>query len=112
MRVGKEEGAARRVSTVLLVLGMLISGGCSGPGSTAGDVILIVIGTLRADHVSLYGYERPTAPVLEAFARLRGLHPVFDPNVPNDPMRQTIMRRIDELYVHRLTAFAEDKRHD
>src|SRR6266436_1570114 len=33
------------------------------------DVVLIVVDTLRADHVSLYGYPRRTAPALEAFAR-------------------------------------------
>lgn len=32
------------------------------------DVLLIVIDTLRADHLSAYGYERPTSPVLEQLA--------------------------------------------
>lgn len=31
-------------------------------------VILVVIDTLRADHLSLYGYDRPTSPELDAFA--------------------------------------------
>lgn len=35
----------------------------------AGDVVLIVIDTLRADHVSSYGYARRTSPALDAFAR-------------------------------------------
>jgi arylsulfatase len=30
-----------------------------------GDILLITIDTLRADHLSLYGYERPTSPQLE-----------------------------------------------
>jgi len=33
------------------------------------DVILIVIDTLRADHLGAYGYDRDTSPVLDAFAR-------------------------------------------
>lgn len=35
---------------------------------TAPDLILIVIDTLRADHLSTYGYERPTSPHLDALA--------------------------------------------
>ncbi|HEY3174489.1 MAG TPA: sulfatase [Candidatus Polarisedimenticolia bacterium] len=33
------------------------------------NVILILADTLRADHLSLYGYERPTSPELSRFAR-------------------------------------------
>jgi len=33
------------------------------------DVYLLLIDTLRADHLSLYGYERPTSPNLERFAQ-------------------------------------------
>jgi arylsulfatase A-like enzyme len=33
------------------------------------NVILISLDTLRADHLSLYGYSRPTSPRLDAFAR-------------------------------------------
>lgn len=33
------------------------------------NVLLIVIDTLRADHMSLYGYSRPTTPRLEAWAK-------------------------------------------
>jgi len=40
-----------------------------GPRAGGGDVVLIVIDTLRADHLSLYGYGRPTSPALESFAR-------------------------------------------
>jgi arylsulfatase A-like enzyme len=32
-------------------------------------VLLIVVDTLRADHLSTYGYGRPTSPVLDALAR-------------------------------------------
>ncbi|MCP5120656.1 MAG: sulfatase-like hydrolase/transferase, partial [bacterium] len=32
------------------------------------NIVLIVIDTLRADHLSCYGYERPTSPRLDALA--------------------------------------------
>jgi arylsulfatase A-like enzyme len=38
-------------------------------GSSHPDVILITIDALRADHLGLYGYERPTSPHLDALAR-------------------------------------------
>ncbi len=51
--------------------------GCSEPGRPAPNVhldvdrpnvILIVLDTLRADHLGAYGYERATSPNLDAFA--------------------------------------------
>ncbi len=33
------------------------------------DILLVTIGTLRADHVSAYGYDRRTTPTLDALAR-------------------------------------------
>lgn len=33
------------------------------------NIILVVIETLRADHLSLYGYPRDTSPTLDAFAK-------------------------------------------
>lgn len=33
------------------------------------NVVLIMLDTLRADHLGIYGYERDTSPVLDAFAR-------------------------------------------
>lgn len=41
--------------------------GCEGSPSRP-NVILIVVDTLRADHLSCYGYERETSPVIDAFA--------------------------------------------
>lgn len=38
------------------------------PPAAAPNVLLLVIDTQRADHLSLYGYPRPTSPRLEAFA--------------------------------------------
>ena len=45
--------------------------GCSGnardAAATLPNIILISIDTLRADHVSSYGYERETTPEIDAF---------------------------------------------
>lgn len=45
--------------------------GASPIGAECSDcnVILISVDTLRADHLSVYGYRRPTTPHLEEFAR-------------------------------------------
>ncbi len=39
------------------------------PPAGTSNVILIVLDTVAADHLSLYGYERPTSPTLESLAR-------------------------------------------
>jgi arylsulfatase A-like enzyme len=45
------------------------------PAATMPNVLLIVLDTVRADHMSLYGYPRATTPVLERLAK-RGI--LFD----------------------------------
>jgi arylsulfatase A-like enzyme len=40
------------------------------PPAGSPNVLLIVMDTVRADHLSLYGYDRPTTPKLEQFAKL------------------------------------------
>ena len=42
------------------------------PPANSPNVLLIVLDTVRADHLSLYGYERPTTPNLERLAK-RGI---------------------------------------
>ena len=46
----------------------LLAAGCS-PGERRPDVLLLVVDTLRADHLSCYGYRRATSPALDAWAR-------------------------------------------
>jgi arylsulfatase A-like enzyme len=43
-------------------------------GTRRPNVLLIVMDTVRANHLSLYGYERRTTPRLEEFARVATLH--------------------------------------
>jgi arylsulfatase A-like enzyme len=51
-------------SAVLLA----VLAGCSR-GPDRPDILLVTIDTLRADHTSAYGYDRPTTPRLDALAR-------------------------------------------
>lgn len=78
-------GRLPRASFPLLVIAVPAFGGISlgvmpwggnpllaGPGGPPGDspnVVLVVMDTVRADHLSLYGYRRPTSPQLARFAR-------------------------------------------
>jgi arylsulfatase A-like enzyme len=56
----------RRVSWwVCLLLSHALLGCGSGPPP---DVLLLVVDTLRADHLGVYGYPRPTSPALDRFA--------------------------------------------
>ena len=56
-----------RAVAALLVLGLL--GGCSKPVRGNGrNVLLITWETTRADHLSAYGYGRPTTPSFDAWA--------------------------------------------
>jgi len=48
-----------------LLLAALFLAACGRP-DPGPDVIVIVLDTLRADHVSAYGYDRPTTPNLDA----------------------------------------------
>ncbi len=41
----------------------------SAPGVARPNVVLIALDTLRADHLTAYGYERQTSPALARFAR-------------------------------------------
>lgn len=62
---------ARRLAPLALLAG--ISPGCGsepaeGVSPAAVNVVLIVADTVRADHLGVYGYERPTSPRIDAFA--------------------------------------------
>ena len=47
------------------------------------NVVLIVLDTLRAENMSLYGYERETSPQIDAWAKRRGV--VFENSVASAP---------------------------
>jgi arylsulfatase A-like enzyme len=61
-------------------LALILLGGCTP--KTPENVILIVIDTLRADHLGFYGYERPTSPRLDEWSH-HGV--VFDQALATSP---------------------------
>lgn len=51
---------------ILCVLAAAL-GSCEGPKGPRPDIVLITVDTLRADHMSLYGYDRETTPQIDAW---------------------------------------------
>lgn len=55
---------------LLPVLAVLTLASCNrAPSAERPNVIVLLLDTLRADHLGTYGYERNTSPVLDAFAK-------------------------------------------
>ncbi len=50
----------------LAALGVGVAAGCAPAGPSS--VVLVVVDTLRADHLGAYGYERPTSPAIDRWA--------------------------------------------
>ena len=58
-----------RTTLTLWSLALALFSSCSQPAEERQpDVLLLVIDTLRADHLGCYGYERPTSPVIDELA--------------------------------------------
>ncbi len=59
-----------RLIVLVVLLGLLCPSGCgpATPAPTRPHVIVWLVDTLRADHLSAYGYARPTAPNIERLA--------------------------------------------
>ena len=55
----------KRIFAALVIVGLF---GCSREPEPAQHVLLIVVDTLRADHLSCMGYPRPTSPHIDALA--------------------------------------------
>ena len=66
LRTGDRVDVPRTAIAVALLLTLSCGGQTVAPDVSS--VILIVVDTLRADHLGLYGYERPTSPTLDAWA--------------------------------------------
>ena len=64
-----------------LVLALMALAGCARPAPRL-NVVLIVVDTLRADHLGVYGYERATSPGIDLWAS-QGV--VFDHAFANSP---------------------------
>ncbi|HZJ69386.1 MAG TPA: sulfatase [Planctomycetota bacterium] len=59
---------ARLIAGALLAAALLVPPGCGAKGASRTNVVLIVLDTLRTDHMSAYGYRWPTTPNLDALA--------------------------------------------
>ena len=57
----------RRAGAGLALLAAL-AGGCAEPEPRDWNVVVVMVDTLRADHLGAYGYHRDTSPVFDAFA--------------------------------------------
>ena len=79
----------KKALTLALTIGGLFSIAASAlqrPQSVKPDVILIVLDALRRDHMSLYGYRRPTTPELDARrAKLRWFTRMITPSPQTAP---------------------------
>jgi arylsulfatase A-like enzyme len=66
LHTSRAMGALTRVPLLFLFLFVFVFlAGCERPTP---NVLLVTIDTLRADHLSSYGYERPTSPYLDELA--------------------------------------------
>lgn len=73
---------------------------CAGAGAPdRPDILLVTVDTLRADHCSAYGYDRPTTPRLEALAR-RGIQfdTVYAPMSTTAPAHATLFTGLLPLW--------------
>jgi arylsulfatase A-like enzyme len=60
-----------RAAVLLALAALLAAVGCSSPSAqrrSAANILLITVDTLRADHLSSWGYARATSPTLDALA--------------------------------------------
>jgi arylsulfatase A-like enzyme len=61
--------SALRTTAVALVAVLAMLSGCRHTAPSYDNVVLVTIDTLRADHLGLYGYPRPTSPYLDQLGR-------------------------------------------
>jgi arylsulfatase A-like enzyme len=71
----RQRGRCRRTLAFAALLGALPALACAPAPQEPASIILVVIDTLRRDHLGLYGYERATSPGLD---RLAGESAVFE----------------------------------
>ena len=65
-RRGRRSAAAH---SILLCAGFTLTTGCGDPPQPAAkNLVVLTFDTVRQDHLSAYGYARPTTPALRAFA--------------------------------------------
>ena len=66
MALPRRNAAARSVALLAV---LLAGGGCGAPSQpTPQNLVVLTLDTVRPDHLSAYGYAKPTTPELRAFA--------------------------------------------
>jgi hypothetical protein len=82
----KSSARAAAAPTTALLVWLLCVFGCSAPEQVEQQptVIFVVLDTVRADHLSLCGYERPTSPQLEKLAQREGVFSTCRAYAPGD----------------------------
>lgn len=60
--------SSRRRLRVEVLCGLLAVSGCGREAGTPLGIVVVVVDTLRADRLSVYGHDRETSPVLEQIA--------------------------------------------
>lgn len=61
-------GALSRAAASLIILSSILWVACPLETQRPPNIVLILVDTLRADHLGSYGYHRPTSPNLDRFA--------------------------------------------
>ncbi len=82
--IHRRSRAARRDSGSGWLISVLALGvfACGGDAGNDRNVLFLVVDTLRADHLGVYGYERPVSPEIDAWAT-RGA--IFDRATATSP---------------------------
>lgn len=66
------------------------------------NVLAIAVDTLRADHVSCYGYRHKTTPFLDKYAKKRvGFENFYAPGIPTQPSYTTFYTGVHPI-VHQI----------
>jgi len=66
--MGTRKGTGVRARGAVAIAAAVVTVACGQPSDPPPSVVLIVLDTVRADHLSLYGYERETTPRLARWA--------------------------------------------
>ncbi len=80
-----QSGGRQRFAWSAGIVALCVLLSCSSAPDRPASLLLVTLDTVRADHLSTYGYSRPTAPTLDALAR-RGV--VFDDVIAVAPETQ------------------------
>src|ERR1700687_1337152 len=89
----------QRLSVCGVLLVACMSACTRAPSESAGPIVLIVVDTLRADHVTCYGYPRPTTP---SICRLAADGATFErAYTPRTATTPAIASLFTGLYPHR-----------